>query len=211
MLDHIQEKMRDQEIDYEELVFMDWIQNEVNLLDGNEKTKLKEDILNVEYFSNWYYGNFYTFNYLYKEEPKSKFIPSYDRQPFIYMLKKEGTIIHGFNLNYLSPIKVLKIFMNDLFNFYYQQLDETEKNNNTKILANYKNILRYDRFFASRAIYRKYNLKFINSIKIVPKRYAKIYAMLGNGLFLNAPKTLVYSKTALHMNYRRNKNRRNAK
>jgi hypothetical protein len=203
MIEEIERKIVEQEINYEDLSFMDWAQNEINLLSGPQRIELSEDILNSENFRGWFMGNFYTFNYLYKEDPTSKFIPSYDRQPLIYLLKRKGKIIHGFNLNYLNPLSVLKLFMNDIFSFYYQQLDEDEKSYNSRSLATYENILRYDRLFASRAIYRKYNINLINSVKVIPKRYIKIYAMMGNGLFPKSSKSTVYQATIKHMNYRR--------
>lgn len=203
MIREIERKMEEQEIDYRGSGFMDWAQNEINLLSGPRRLELIEDIISAENFRSWFIGNFYTFNYMYKEDPTSKFIPSYDRQPLIYLLKRKGGILHGFNLNYLSPLNVLKLFLNDLFNFYYQQLDESEKTYSTRSLATYDNILRYDRLFASRAIYRKYNINLINSIKVIPKRYIKIYAMMGNGLFLKASKPVIYRETIKHMNHRR--------
>lgn len=198
MLKLLEEKMKDQEVDYEDKVFMDWIQNEVNILSGPKKQELILDILKIENFKNWFRGNFYTFNYRYQNDPTSKYIPSYDRNPFIYLLKREGNLIHGFNLNYLNPSNVMKLFMNDIFSFYYGELNEEEKSYNSKSLATYSNILRYDKLFVSRAIYRKYNIKLINNLNVVPKRYAKIYAMLGGGIFPKASKSMVYQATINH-------------
>lgn len=203
MIEKIQEKMDQEEIWYEDSNFFDWVQNELLLMNNSDLEELFKEIVNVEKFSQWNGGNFYTFRYNYKNEPKSKFIPSFDRQPLIYLLKREGQTLHGFNLNYLNPTVFLKPFMHDLYSFYFGDFGEEEKSSNSRILATYKNMERYDRLFISKVIYRKYNLNNINTVKVIPKRFAKMYACLGNGIFPKASKGSVYVATNKHINYKR--------
>ena len=203
MIEKLQEKMNQEGMWYEDSTFFDWVQNEMLLMKNADLEKLFKEILNEEKFTAWNRGNFYTFRYNYKNEPKSKFVPSFDRQPLIYLLKQEGQILHGFNLNYLNPTVFLKHFMHDLYSFYYGNFDEDESSSNSRILATYRNIERYDRLFISKVIYRKYTLKNINAVKVIPKRFAKIYACLGNGIFPKASKGSVYAATNKHINYKR--------
>lgn len=203
MIEKLQEKMEREEVWYEDPTFFDWVRNELLLMNDTEVGELFEEILSTEKFSQWNRGNFYTFRYNYKNEPKSKFVPSFDRQPLIYLLKREGQTLHGFNLNYLNPTVFLKPFMHDLYSFYFGDMGEEEKSSNSRILATYKNIERYDRLFISKVIYRKYTLKNINNVKVIPKRFAKIYACLGNGIFPKASKGVVYAATARNINHKR--------
>lgn len=207
MLEQIEFKMKQQNIKYEDSAFTDWIYNEIAMMSPLRKIELADEILESEKFSIWYPGNFYTFDYELPEDPRHKYIPSYDEAPFIYLIKKENNILHGFNLNYLNPSNLMKIFLDNIFTFYYSYLDEREKTSNSRCLANYENILKYDRLFMSRAIYRKYDVKFMSNIKIVPKRYAKIYGMMGNGVFLLAPKSTVYGATLKNMVQKRRNNK----
>lgn len=195
MLTEIITKMEQQNIRFKDKNFYDWIKNELDLMSGNKKKILEGEILKTEMFRTWYKGNFYTFKYNFQSKPTSPYIPSYDKEPFIYLLKREKGILHGFNMNYLSPV-FAREFMEDIYEFYPGPFEEEQTTNISKIMATYENIERYDKLLVSKAIYRKYNLKYINNINVVPKVYAKIFVSMSNGLFPLSSRVKVYIGTA---------------
>lgn len=197
--------MNEDDISFEDKIFYDWVRNEIQLMNSSQRAILIQDILKVENFASWFSGNFYTFDYSFKTKPKSPFVPSFDRKPFIYLLKREGRILHGFNLNYLNPLNFMRFFMEDLYSFYLKDFDLNETVETSRIQATYKNIKRYDRLFISRVIYRKYDVKNINNVKIVPKIYAKIFATMGNGLFTQASKNNVYLASEVYSRHLRSR------
>jgi hypothetical protein len=187
ILDKILNRMEKENISYLSDTANDWFYNEIMLLKPQEKLILEDEILSESEFIQFFRKNFYSFEYK-PSVPRPPFrddmryvYDSYDRKPFVLVLKRKKNIIHGLNLNYLYR-KEKNNLMNFLFRFLRGDImDPVEEI--SKIMVDYKLMKLKDWVHWHKLIYRRYDISRINNPRVVPIRYAKLFSFLESSRF----------------------------
>lgn len=187
ILEKILEDMEKENISYTSDTSNDWFYNEVMNLRPKEQLILQDEISLESDFIQFFRKNFYWFEYKPMEQyPPNKGISpyaydSYDRRPFILLLKRKKNILHGLNLNYLYR-RERNLLINFLFRYLKGDiLDAREEI--SKIALEYKNMKQKDWVHWHKLIYRKYHVSRINNSRIIPIRYVKLFSFLENSRF----------------------------
>lgn len=200
-LEKLLDKMEAENVDYLSDNSTTWIFNELSDYKTRAKLSLSSEILKAVRFLQFFKGNFYYFEYK-PLKRGGKYFEYYDRRPFIFYLGKDDTFIYGLNLNYLYPAEKVK-FLNYCFQYTKGNIFESQERE-TRILVNYNRMENRDGVFWHKVIFRKY---YINRIKYktwVPKKYAKIFAFLGNENFYGSI-SKIYGKVLLMLQELRRK------
>jgi len=155
-----------------------WFLNEIRKLNGNEKIKLKEEIINEKPFYQFFPRQFYYFNYFPKESFRED---PYDRTPFIFLFKKRGSYLHGLNINYL-PTKQKMLFMNFLYRNMVGDMDAREEQR-SEIFMRYEIMKARNDTVWERVIYRKYFINRISQVYPIPIKNAKMFSYLDTSFF----------------------------
>lgn len=165
----------------------DWFYNEVMNLKPQEQLILQDEISLESDFIQFFRKNFYWFEYKPMEQyPRNKGIneyayDSYDRRPFILLLKRKKNILHGLNLNYLYR-REKNLLINFLFRYLKGDiLDAREEI--SKIMLEYKNMKQKDWVHWHKLIYRKYHVSRINEPRVIPIKYVKLFSFLESSRF----------------------------
>jgi len=137
-------------------------------------------------------GRFYNF-YYYPLFLKRAYEEYYDKNPFVFVLKREENIIHGLNLNYLDFNRRNKL-LNKFFRYFVGDYENLNPFTN-KILLNYKAMNAKSNFIEQKIIYRKYYINRINIVHNIPIRYVKIMSVFDEVSDFTVSKDLVYRLT----------------
>lgn len=165
----------------------DWFYNEVMNLKPQEQLILQDEISLESDFIQFFRKNFYWFEYKPMEQyPRNKGIneyayDSYDRRPFILLLKRKKNILHGLNLNYLYR-REKNLLINFLFRYLKGDILDTREEI-SKIMLEYKNMKQKDWVHWHKLIYRKYHVSRINEPRVIPIKYVKLFSFLESSRF----------------------------
>lgn len=165
----------------------DWFYNEVMNLKPQEQLILQDEISLESNFIQFFRKNFYWFEYKPMEQyPRNKGIneyayDSYDRRPFILLLKRKKNILHGLNLNYLYR-REKNLLINFLFRYLKGDILDTREEI-SKIMLEYKNMKQKDWVHWHKLIYRKYHVSRINEPRVIPIKYVKLFSFLESSRF----------------------------